>query len=152
MSRFLKIIGLIVAIPFVLVAIFVLGRFLTCGPDREVVRVAQPIVNQIADYIVKNGIPKSLKSIEGLPFVLKECTHKSYDNEVEEKCYFIADKEKYKLHMSFGASITEFGELKINKEYTLEAVRFTMTNNKIYKNDIYSWAMHHGFLCSAFKQ
>jgi hypothetical protein len=142
----------VILAPVILFAIVVSVRFLACGPDRKVVRVAKPVAKIIADDIVKNGIPKSLKDIKGLPYVLEGCVYKYQKNKVEEKCYFLTSKGKYNVYMWFGESITEYGKMKISKNYTYVAVSFDLRNDTIYRNDIYSRAKHHGVLCSAFKQ
>ena len=62
------------------VASFVFGWFgfnayyhHACGPNRSDVKVMKPMAEAISNYIVKHGIPESLKDIPGLPYELKEC-------------------------------------------------------------------------------
>lgn len=67
--------GIIVAI-----ASFVFGWFgfnayyhHACGPNSSDVKVMKPMAEKISAYIVKNGIPESLKDIPDLPYGLEGC-------------------------------------------------------------------------------
>ena len=49
------------------------GCSILCGPNQVDVEVMKPMAQKISEYIVKNGIPESLKDIPDLPYALKEC-------------------------------------------------------------------------------
>jgi len=60
---------------------------MTCGPNYFDVRVMKPMAEKISDYIVKNGIPKSLKDIPNLPYELERCQMKTnQDSSRTELC------------------------------------------------------------------
>ena len=47
-----------------------------CGPNSSDVKVMKPMAQKISEYIVKNGIPESLKDIPDLPYALEGCEKK----------------------------------------------------------------------------
>ena len=68
--------GAIIATVVFLIAIWamlVVVRFFSCGPNSADVKVMKPMAEKISEYIVKNGIPKSLKDIPDLPYRLEGC-------------------------------------------------------------------------------
>ena len=68
----------------------------TCGPNKKDVSVMKPMAEAISNYIVKNGIPKSLEDIPDLPYELEGC-NKVQDN--VEDCYFYSNKSRYFLRL-----------------------------------------------------
>ena len=76
------------------VASFVFGWFgfnayyhHACGPNRSDVKVMKPMAEAISNYIVKHGIPESLKNIPDLPYRLEGCERdKEFD--YQENCKF----------------------------------------------------------------
>jgi len=44
-----------------------------CGPNSSDVKVMKPMAEKISEYIVKHGIPESLKDIPDLPYKLEGC-------------------------------------------------------------------------------
>jgi len=67
-----------------------------CSPNQQDIAVMKPMAQKIADYIVANGIPKSLADIQGLPYVVEGC-EKPLKN--FEKCLFFVDNKKYSLEL-----------------------------------------------------
>ena len=61
-----------------------------CGPNSADVKVMKPMAEKISAYIIKNGIPKSLKDIPDLPYGLVGCK-KVQEN--FEKCTFYQHKQ-----------------------------------------------------------
>ena len=58
-----------------------------CGPNSSDVKVMKPMAQKISAYIVKNGIPESLKDIPDLPYGLEGCERdKEFD--YQENCKF----------------------------------------------------------------
>jgi len=172
-----KVLGWIIAIPFVLLALFAFARFVSCGPNWEVVRVAKPVAKIIADDIVKNGIPESLKDIKGLPYELQGCKKKviykidTFMREVvetrdkadyaitTESCYFINRKKSYSISLWFVENYKykerSNGTVKIYNSKTYTGLGTSFVYNK--KNNTYQYdrigdgySHHHGILCSAF--
>ena len=45
----------------------------TCDPNSADVKVMKPMAEKISDYIIKHGIPESLKEIPDLPYGLVGC-------------------------------------------------------------------------------
>ena len=76
----------------VLISVVLIGSFFlyvnyNCGPNRADVKVMKPMAEKISAYIVKNGIPKSLKDIPDLPYGLEGCERdKEFD--YQENCKF----------------------------------------------------------------
>jgi hypothetical protein len=164
------------ATPFILLALFAFARFVSCGPDREVVRVAKPVAQIIADDIVKNGIPESLKDIKGLPYELEGCKRKviyqkdSYEEVKrkeeadyvirEERCYFKKKRKSYEIWLWFIENNLNnkrsHGTVTINNKesYTELETRFRVEeNNSKYVSAIGNgYAKPYRFICSSFKQ
>jgi hypothetical protein len=63
-------------ISVVAIGAFVLYVRLTCGPDPRDVRVMKPMAEAISDYIIKHGVPESLRDIPNLPYRLEGCERK----------------------------------------------------------------------------
>ena len=82
--------GAIVATVVFLIAIWamlVVVRFFSCGTNstyiNKDVKIMKPMAEKISSYIVKNGIPESLKGIPNLPYKLEGCEeNKWYSNMV----------------------------------------------------------------------
>jgi hypothetical protein len=107
----------VAAVPYLLgvrylpavVAAFVLGWFgfdalykHTCGPDPRDVRVMKPMAEAISDYIVKHGVPESLRDISNLPYRLEGCERKQKNL---EECYFRINKNKYSVELYLAEKI-----------------------------------------------
>ena len=72
-TSILKVLGGMVGVLVLIFILIVLARFAFCGPDSADVKVMKPMAEKISEYIVKNGIPKSLKDIPDLPYRLEGC-------------------------------------------------------------------------------
>jgi len=67
-----------------------------CGPNKKDVSVMKPMAEAISNYIVKNGIPKSLKDIPDLPYELEGCKYVEIN---VEQCFFKQKNKKYQTEM-----------------------------------------------------
>ena len=137
--------GAIVATVVFLIAIWamlVVVRFFSCGPDSADVKVMKPMAEKISEYIVKNGIPKSLKDIPDLPYRLEGCARESYYDKYDkktlnytkipskvgadskviiQKCYFNNKLKKYTLNIDGSYEFNYGGEFIMDiKNYTSE--------------------------------
>ena len=122
-------------IPIVLLSDFD-PRAIFCSPDRGAVKVMKPIAKIIADDIVKNGIPKSLKDIKGLPYVLEGCERSEvyWDKnrkitlkqnakyiKIMNKCYFEINNKKYIVELLF----SEYSKrLKLYNQKTYTGIKY----------------------------
>jgi hypothetical protein len=172
----MKILLWLIATPFIALALFVAAIFLFCGPDKEVIKVAKPVVKIIADDIVKNGIPKSFEDIEGLPYVLKECKRErtfwkakrprktvQYEKDADyvvitESCSFKNNNKIYNVSLRFTQSYrfdTGHGKVKIFNSDTYTGIGASFNrSDSVYQYDPIGngYAHHHGILCGSFKQ
>jgi hypothetical protein len=173
----MKMIGWILAIPFILLALFIGARFLFCGPDKEVISVAKPVMNIIADHIVKEGVPKSLADIKGMPYRLQGCSKKEvykkndsnktivYLKEkadyvvISEECYFLTKNKLYTLSLWFledySSPEISNGKVEIFNDVTYTGIGTSFRKrNNIYHSDSIGngYSHYHGILCSSFKQ
>ena len=71
----MKIFGWIVGVLVLIVVIFNISKQLLCSPDEKVKEVALPLAKIVIKHIEKNGVPKSLKDIKGVPYKLKNCIY-----------------------------------------------------------------------------
>ena len=103
----MKILAWIIGTPLVLFGLLLLTRFTLCRPSHSVVETATPMVEKIADYIVKYGVPESLEDIPDLPYELNNCNNNiTYEKESELHDIKVQEKEKadwiiYKESCSF---------------------------------------------------
>ena len=103
-------------------------RLFACNPDREVVKVASPVAKIIADDILKNGIPKSLKDIDGLPYKLEGCTKK-----------YIYWNNHTKVQNKQNANWMEIflnGHFNVNKKLYLINIRNALDLEREYNSEI----------------
>ncbi|MEA2092225.1 MAG: hypothetical protein U9O83_07670, partial [Campylobacterota bacterium] len=56
--------GIFIFGPMVALLLFVSARFMFCGPDKSVEKVAFPLAKSIVEHIEKNGVSKSLNDVE----------------------------------------------------------------------------------------
>jgi hypothetical protein len=63
---------------FLLIIGFYLFVKVCCGPSYFDTKLMQPMAEKISKYIMKNGIPESLKDIPDLPYGLEGCERKMY--------------------------------------------------------------------------
>ena len=96
----MKILGWIIALPFILLALYALLRFAFCRPNYFVVKTATPMVEKIADYIVEHGIPESLDRIPALPYELKGCSRKEVYWKEHEQIESNQNAETTEIYMS----------------------------------------------------
>lgn len=168
----MKILGWIIATPFIILALYVLLRFAFCRPNYFTVKIATPMVKKISDYIVEYGIPESLDEIPDLPYELKGCERKIVywtserprkivkDRQradyavVTEKCYSLQDNNNFHLSLAYtdGFDMAR-GELDIVSKKTTVGTSFESADGKKYIfSDIgTSFDQRFGF-CRQFKQ
>jgi len=123
-------------------AMLLLIRFFSCGSDGADVKVIKPMAEKISEYIVKNGIPESLKDIPGLPDELEGCVRESYYDKFDkktlnyikipskegadtkviiQKCYFNHQSKKYTLSINGNYEFDYGGKFIMDiKNYTSE--------------------------------
>ena len=138
-----KVIAGIVLTPIIIIMIWSILRLFACNPDREVVKVASPVAKIIADDILKNGIPKSLKDIKGLPYALEGCKreeifedrdggkvakNKAFLAEIQESCSFIKNNKSYVISIWFAMHFVDYdsthGLLRIANRKTNTGIKY----------------------------
>lgn len=154
----IKIIIWIMSTPFILLGLFIVARFLFCVPDRGAVNVMQPVAKIIAEDIVKNGIPASLKDIEGLPYVLEE--YDGWMSEIIPMCYFEKNNKKYEIGFIYLSSSTI--QLRIFNKETQTGIKYYFQSSKLEEKD--SWILEKNLknpkifdsktsgICTSFRQ
>ena len=132
----------------VLVGYFFLVDF-ACGPNSHDVKIMKPQAKAIAEYIVKNGIPKSLGDIPNLPYELVECEHRQHNL---EQCIFYRVNKKYRTEIYILGDI----DIEIFSYETKTGLRYELNNNSnkqwaVSKNDIVFSSKSSG-ICRTFRQ
>ena len=173
----MKIFGWFIATLFIFIGLFLVLRFVYCRPNYFVVKTAKPVAEKIADYIVKNGIPKSLDEIPNLPYKLTNCkrTHKYTKEvglkeinvatqkeaewkEVDEQCS-LDTEDNYYYQVSFWfAKSYKFpkrtsGRLEIKSSNTIVAASFKKDDkNNLIHDTVGAANINTNGICRSFKQ
>jgi len=160
-----------------IIGLTVLNR-IACGPNSHDVKIMKPQAKVIVDYIVKNGIPKSLGDIPDLPYVLVECNRqeaymakhssdivKSRKDaggiKVKEKCFFKKEDKLYRVKLRFFDSYTfttnSGGEVNVHSLASKTSISYTLKINKRnnWKIDKYSphiYSTNDTGICRTFRQ
>lgn len=171
----MKILGWIIATPFILLALYALLRFAFCRPNYFVVKTATPMVEKIAEHIVEHGIPESLEQIPNLPYELKGCKRKieyrkrvdlknikvekqeeADGSVIEETCSFLYEKNLYKTWFWFSESYKYSqranGVIKVQLGKSSVITRFNYKNEKLVSSAIGSSFDNRFGFCRQFKQ
>jgi len=121
----------------------------TCGPSSADVKVMKPMAQKISDYIVKNGIPESLKDIPDLPYGF---TCKPKHEEFFEECSYSIGKKNY--HIGFaGGSFLHIDTSKHNGMTRVSTYYAKDENGKILLDEPVSAYLVFGTgICSTMKQ
>ncbi len=166
--------GILIFGPMVALLLFLLARFLFCGPDKSVEKVAFPLAKVIVEHIEKNGVPYTLNDIEELPYELK-CgnsnirEHNSTDYKTKKEyvmslittqsCTFMHNEKLFKAYMDVTKGVAFDGiyfTLGITHEKTLVKYEINHKKNQwIYENypdskATYGYGKRTGF-CSAIR-
>ena len=99
----------------------------TCNPNQADVELMRPMTQKISDYIVKNGIPESLRDIPDLPYGLEGC-EKHQKN--LEKCIFYKNNKEYESEIYILGDIY----IEIYSKQTKTGLRYELTKNSSIKN------------------
>jgi len=108
-------------ISVVIVGAYMLYVRLTCGPDPRDMRVMKPMAEAISSYIVKHGVPKSLRDIPDLPYRLEGCETKMELGSRNETCTLQYKPRKIDIYFTYSKPIID------GKEY--EDVFLKMRNS-----------------------
>lgn len=129
--------------------------------------------------MVKNGIPKSLKDIEGLPYELEGCSRKEVYKKgspnrrvvqtrdeadymvITETCFFKKSDKKYSIDIWFvhylkGKS-TDHGDLRLYHQKTYTGISYDFKKDKNTKQiftakEIHIYDNKTSGVCTTFKQ
>ena len=167
----MKILKWIIAIPFVVLVLFVLARFAFCRPSYSVVKTATPMVEKMADYIVKHGMPDSLEQIPDLPYKLNECkkniVYWTYERPrkivknkqeadyavISEECTFSKNSDIFNVELLYSEEAGEIsGDLDIALCKTSVGTAFRHENGKLISVGIGSNLDTRFGFCRPFKQ
>ena len=171
----MKFLGWVIALPFIALALYVAARMIMCKPDREVVKVATPMVERIADYIVEHGVPESLADIPDLPYGVEGCsrsvryrklvevsykdTEKKEDASfaiINEGCRFTYKQNIYKVHFRFEDDYEvendDRGDIDIRYEKTTVGITLKTQNGKLVRDQFGTGFDRRFGFCQQFKQ
>jgi hypothetical protein len=135
----------------------------------------KPMAEKIADYIVENGIPESLKDIPDLPYRLEGCersvtyrkqvdvsyrdTKKKEDASfaiINEGCRFVYKQNTYKVHFRFEDDYEiendDRGDIDIRFEKTTVGTLLKSENGKLNYDGIATGFDNRFGFCAALKQ
>ena len=142
----MKILGWIVATPFILLAFIILLRVSFCGPNQSDVRIMKSMGDKISRYLVTKGKPTSLDNIPELPHELK--CNSSYN------CFF-GDKTLYKIWIdessySFSLKIYALSsKTGITYNYNSNNGKYKLENSR---NNPHIFSRKRSGICNPMKQ
>ena len=166
----MKVLKWIIALPFIALALFVLARFAFCRPSYSVVKTATPMVEKMADYIVKHGMPDSLEDIHDLPYVLNGCKKTIiYWNdhdivkeikdaewiEIKGTCTFLNKGKTFNVNLrltKFVNKIFDDGEIDISSDKTSVGIGFKMLDGKLIHDKASSSFDNRSGFCRQYRQ
>ena len=168
----MKMLTWLLALPLIALVLFVLARFAFCRPSYSVVKTATPMVEKMADYIVKHGMPNSWEQIPGLPYKLKQCKKNiTYIKEVElrdikvntkeeadytvisHKCSFSQNSDVFNVELLYSEEAGEIsGDLDIELCKTSVGTAFRYEDGKLISVGIGSNLDTRFGFCRPFKQ
>ncbi len=145
----------------VIVGIYLLFVKLACGPNWLDVWMFKPISKEIKNYIIKKGVPNSLKEIHNFPYPLKGCKieriKSAYDIK-NEKCLFFKDNKAYYISSEY---YYDTDEKKESYYVSIENPRSKTVGNfgflydsdkKVISEDIHFTTTGISTFCSSLKQ
>jgi len=173
--KILKVLAWVVGTPLVLFGLLLLARFVSCGPNSADVKVMKPMAEKISEYIMQNGIPKSLKNIPDLPNKLGDCNKNIvYEKEEElrsirvdseqkadwviykETCDFFHGNKHYSIKFWFIENYKDknntHGEIEISFDKTSVGINFKMIRNQLIHDDASSSFDNRFGFCRQLKQ
>lgn len=170
----MKILKWIIALPFIALALFVLARFALCRPSYSVVKTATPMVEKMADYIVKQGMPESLDDIPDLPYKLEDCKknikyrkmgipvvdvdskEKSDFSISTESCHFSVNGKFYDINFWFNKDYKDTkntnGNIDIHSDKTSVGIDFNMIDGKLVHDSVGTGFDNRFGFCRQFRQ
>ena len=121
-----KRVGIVVVI---YIALFYIGGFhyahtykRQCSPNAEDIKLMTPQAEVITNYILQNGIPKSMAEIPNVPYKLENCVRERFyaehhpyytegqreratgDEVLKEKCTFTVNERTYDVSIRFSVA------------------------------------------------
>ena len=119
----------------------------TCGPNPLDVRVMKPMAEAMKSYIVQHGMPKNLRVIPNLPYLLSE------DKNNPEFYHFKTSDGYYTIFKKTGYMLEFQSETKRGNGYTWFWLIFDIDKNGSYKPKREEFFLTHtSGICSTFKQ
>jgi hypothetical protein len=109
---------------FLLIIGFYLFVKVCCGPSYSDAKLMQPMAEKISEYIVRHGIPESLKDIADLPYQLDRCEKKQ---ENLEQCTFYKNKKRYKTEIYILGKM----DIEIYSQKTQTGLRYELKKNTL---------------------
>jgi len=143
----------------------------TCDPNEEDIKVMKPMAKKISEYIVKNGIPKSLKDISDLPYALEKCRKEiTYADKYDVPRKYITEGAKWEetqeichykniiINLGFAKDIKR-KDAKWNGHLEMDSIRGTglfmyideQENNQFYHGEMSLNGKHSG-ICKSWRQ
>lgn len=134
----------------IVIGIFYLYVVKTCGPNPKDVEVMTPQTEVITNYVLKNGVPKSMQEIPNLPYQWDRCERTSKN---VEWCYFHVNGNSYgsRLYFLTGSEI-------FIRTYNEKSETGVSTSLKYQSNDIRfipkltPYSTKHDGVCNPMRQ
>jgi len=155
----LQTIGMLFAVYVVIVILMtVIFYFLDqkeCSPNSRDVEIMKPQAEVITQYILKNGLPNSMKEISNLPYKWDRCEKESKN---VEYCYFNINQNKYRTRLySLSGNNSTSISIKIyhNQTETGIYINIEQPENNISKFEVINrfvpYSTKNDGICSTYK-
>ena len=125
-----KRLGIVLVLYIIIIFIGVYTNHRDCSPNKEDLAIMTPMAEAISNYIIKNGIPNSMRSISNLPYKFTICRKSNPNGEI---CFYEKNNTQnisYEVEL-FETSSLNIYRLRISRHYHKTSLYVGITLKKL---------------------
>jgi len=125
-----KRLGIVLVLYIIIIFIGVYTNHRDCSPNKEDLTIMTPMAEAISNYIIKNGIPNSMRSISNLPYKFTICRKSNLNGEI---CFYEKNNTQnisYEVEL-FETSSLNIYRLRISRHYHKTSLYVGITLKKL---------------------